>query len=275
MIDAINSFLFSMNPFTRLGILLAVFAIMALAAIKTRVLSRSGALGALAIGLVILWTLQLGGFILILAFFLTANLLSRLAKAQHDESREQKGSTRDIMQVLANGLMASLAGLLYASDNLSWKALVMFGCAVAEATSDTWAGEIGRFSKRSPVSMNSFLPVPKGESGGVTALGLLASFAGSAFIAFLWILLFKPEKAFMGFSIIAIAGFIGCLVDSMLGAFVQGHWRGPDGSLVEHPRLNGKELEKARGISWVDNDMVNLMSNVFSCVLGILVAGLF
>ena len=41
---------------------------------------------------------------------------------------------------------------------------------------------------------------------------------------------------------------------------------------------DGKKLELSRGIRWVDNDMVNLLSNVFSSVfalgMGVLVAGL-
>ena len=39
--------------------------------------------------------------------------------------------------------------------------------------------------------------------------------------------------------------------------------------LTESDEKNGQKLELAQGIRWVDNDMVNLMSNVFSSVFAL------
>ena len=178
---------------------------------------------------------------------------------------EKKGHTRDFMQVLANGLMATIAALLW-SVSLENKALVMFGAAVAEAASDTFAGEIGRLSKRQPVSILSFKPVQRGLSGGITVLGLIAAMLSSAAMALCWYLWFF-DVTVLEAVLVGTTGFAGCLLDSVLGAGVQGIYYDPKTKqFSEDKEKDGKALELSRGIRWVDNDVVNLMSNVFSGV---------
>ncbi|HAF86025.1 MAG TPA: DUF92 domain-containing protein, partial [Sphaerochaeta sp.] len=38
--------------------------------------------------------------------------------------------------------------------------------------------------------------------------------------------------------------------------------------LTEHPTSGGEKLPLERGIRWIDNDLVNLMSNVIATLLG-------
>ncbi|MBP5553163.1 MAG: DUF92 domain-containing protein [Spirochaetales bacterium] len=177
------------------------------------------------------------------------------------------------MQVLANGLMAVIAAMIW-SVSLEAKALVMFGAVIAEATSDTFAGEIGRLSKKKPVSILNFKPVPVGLSGGVTALGLVAAFLSSAAIAFFWYLWFDMVTI-PGAILVGTMGFAGCIMDSVLGAGVQGIYYDPKlKQFSEDKENNGRKLELSRGIRWVDNDVVNLMSNVFSGVFALGMAAL-
>jgi uncharacterized membrane protein len=69
-------------------------------------------------------------------------------------------------------------------------------------------------------------------------------------------------------SIVAASGFFGCLMDSALGATVQANYYDQEGGcLTEHPTVGGRELPLERGIRWVDNDLVNLMSNVIATLL--------
>jgi uncharacterized membrane protein len=74
---------------------------------------------------------------------------------------------------------------------LMFAAIVMFGAATAEAASDTWAGEIGRLSKKPPVSLKTGKAVSRGVSGGVTLLGYGGGLLGAAFIAVFWYFLFS------------------------------------------------------------------------------------
>lgn len=57
-------------------------------------------------------------------------------------------------------------------ENQSVTFVILLG-ALAAATADTWATEIGAFSPRNPRHILSFQEVTKGSSGGVTLLGTL------------------------------------------------------------------------------------------------------
>ena len=260
-----------------LVIIMGIMGVIALIAYAAKSLTGGGAIGAFFMGLVILWSLGSAGFLLLLLFFISCTVVGKISKklrsSQKGEVAEKKGHTRDLMQVLANGLMATIAALFW-SVSLEIKASIMFGAAVAEATSDTFAGEIGRLSKRKPVSILNFRQVPVGLSGGITPLGLLAAFLSSALIGLCWYLWFVDSPV-TGAILVSTTGFAGCILDSVLGAGVQGIYYDPKSKqFSEAKEKDGRQLELSRGIRWVDNDVVNLMSNVFAGVFALGMAAL-
>jgi len=147
-----------------------------------------------------------------LAFFVSSSLVSNK-------------TTRNHRQVLANGGVAALAALAG-----SW---IAFAGALAAATADTWASEIGRHSRTPPRLITNGTPVPTGTDGGMTLLGTAAGIAGAGLIAALSYVLGQRDAP-----AIAVAGVVGMLVDSLLGATVQGKVR------------------------WMDNDAVNLAATL-------------
>ena len=288
LLGYLNGKIFGFDWYVSLIAIIAFMLLLAIVAYAKKSLDASGAFAAVVMGVIVLWTTKLEGFLLFLLFFVGANIAGRvsrkiLSQSKVEDAIEKKGSRRDLMQVLANGLMATLAALIWYVSG-STPALVMFGASIAEAASDTLAGDIGRLSKRNPVSIRNFLPVPKGLSGGVTPLGTLTAFISSFLIGLVWFLVFFANStstsasskgiAFLG--IISLTGFMGCIIDSYLGACVQAHYIDPDtGNLTEKDKKNGVNLELAQGLRWVDNDMVNLLSNVFSSVFALGMASLF
>ena len=172
-------------------------------------LTRRGAVAALAAGLATVYGFGWRGFGLLLAFFISSSLLS-------------EKTTRNARQVLANGGIAALAAMLG-----SW---VAFSGALAAATSDTWASEIGRHSRKPPRLITNGTPVPAGTDGAITLLGTAGGIAGALFIAVLARVL-VPGGVLMA---VAVAGIAGMLLDSLLGATLQGR------------------------LGWLDNDAVNL-----------------
>ena len=280
MIRFLDNALFTLAwpwPIAVIGLSMAVIAVLAYLA---RALDAGGALGAYVMGVIVLWTTRFEGFFLFLLFFLSCTVVGKVSKRLRkgrQEIEEKKGHRRDLLQVLSNGLMTTIAALLwfFTTKNV---ALIMFGAAVAEATSDTFAGEIGRLSRKGPVSVRNLRPVPAGMSGGVTFLGMAGAFLSSAAMALCWHLWFSGTNLYSAV-LVGLTGFAGAVIDSYLGAFVQAHYKDPDtGMLTEQDEKDGRKLELSQGIRWVDNDMVNLLSNVFSSVfalgMGALVAGL-
>lgn len=199
-----------------------------------RWLTRRGAAAALAVGVATLWGFGWRGFALLLAFFVSGSLLTQ----------EARGRQRNERQVLANGGVAALAALAG-----SWAA---FAGALAAATADTWATEIGRRSRISPRLITSGKPVAPGTDGGVTLLGTAGGIVGGGFIAGLsaWLpgamaTATDPGHPVWFWSVIAGAGTLGMLLDSVLGATVQGKTR------------------------WLDNDAVNLAATLGGAVAAV------
>ncbi len=256
-----------------LGFLLAV--LIAVAAYRTHSLSRSGAWGALVEGTIIF---GVGGWrwaVLLLAFFISSTGLTRLfsrRKAALNEKFE-KGGQRDLGQVLANGGIASIfAGLSFFFPQASWTWLA-FAASLAAVNADTWATELGVLNPSMPRLITTWKPVERGTSGGISLYGSLAALVGALFIAILAALV-RPSGSFLGVTGIAILGGLGgSFFDSLLGATLQAIYYCPhcEKETEKHPlHTCGVKTEQVRGLSWLNNDMVNAACALMGAVIGVL-----
>ncbi len=216
-------------------------------------------------------TFGFGGLIpavLLILFFLSSSLLSRLGaeRKQTFAGSFAKGGRRDAGQVLANGGVPVILAVLYgltAGD--LW--LVGFVGALAASTADTWATEIGVLAGRQPILITSGKRVEPGTSGGVTPEGTLAALAGAGVIGSSAGLLYGMV-AMVIFA--CVGGLVGALFDSLLGATVQAIYRCPTcGKETErHPyHTCGSETQLLRGWSWLNNDGVNFASSVIGALV--------
>ena len=95
---------------------------------------------------------------------------------------------------------------------------------------DTFASEIGSVLSRSePYLITTFKKVPRGTNGGISIIGSLASILGGTFVGlsfYVGIILGSSKIAFIEspsqyqFDVIfigSLAGFMGSLIDSLLG----------------------------------------------------------
>ena len=150
-----------------------------------RFLSKSGAIAALLVGAIVFGLGGLAHTAVLLSFFFSSSILSVILKKQKQKVNEKyaKGSRRDAGQVLANGGVATLCvvvGVIFPDQPVFWW---MFCAAFAAANADTWATEIGVFSKFPPRLITSFKQVEAGTSGGITLLGSVSALAGASLIA--------------------------------------------------------------------------------------------
>jgi len=251
------------------GFVLAVVA--ASLARRARSLSTSGVVAAVACGtLCVVGGWRWAG--LLISYFVAATALSWAGRSEK-ESRTggivSKGGERDAMQVIANGGVYSLAAASTAAIHapyLIWGALG----AIAAASADTWATEIGVWLGGEPRLVTNGTIVRSGTSGGVTGAGLLGSAAGAAWIALCAMLL-----GFTGRGVVAAAlvgGIGGSLVDSLVGATIQERrWCDACAEPTERTvHLCGGTTRRVGGIIWLDNDVVNLVSTFAGFLLGII-----
>ncbi len=249
-------------------IYVAVLLVMVGVAFWRKWLTVSGLCAAFIVGLFILYLGGFSAFIILLFFFVAGSLIGKVARSYN--SVEKKSDKRDCFQVLANSIPALVGLMLFRYSSYQMAGLVAFSSSLAEALADTWSGDIGRLSGKDPVSIITFTKVPKGISGGVTLLGFAGGFIASFLVALLFIGTYGLWLS--GFMIVIGTGFLGSVLDSILGATVQVHYRDKQGRLTEKSVLDGEKLERARGVPFIDNDFVNLISGLFSLTLSFLLS---
>jgi uncharacterized protein (TIGR00297 family) len=250
-------------------ILIGMLLSLAVAVISWRIhfLSASGAAGAFILGVVIF---GLGGWLWavpIITFYVTSSIISKLGKTRKEQFDLvfEKGSIRDIGQVLANGGIAG-AVVIVSHFYPNEMAFPFYIGAVAAAAGDTWATEIGVFFQRTARNIANFRKVATGTSGGVSWPGVIGAASGSAVVAVSVLLADRTSSADNSltlFSGIVLAGIIGSLMDSFWGATVQSQY---------HCRVCGKVTEKqmhcenksnlVRGFEFFSNDLVNFMGGL-------------
>lgn len=93
--------------------------------------------------------------------------------------------------------------------------------AVATATGNTLASEIGTTSKKRPRMITTLELAKPGDDGAVSLLGELASISGSAIIGLLAYLLGVSDNLLLSVIIVTVGGFFGTNLDSLLGATLQ------------------------------------------------------
>lgn len=129
-------------------------------------------------------------------------------------------STRHAGQVIANGGIAALTGgliLLFPSEKEVL--FVMMAGSLSAATADTLSSELGTIYGRRFINILTWKEDQKGLDGVISLEGLLIGIAGSTIIA----LLYGATHTWNSRSllVIVIAGTIGNLTDSLLGAALE------------------------------------------------------
>lgn len=187
--------------------------------------SVTGMLTGVLMGLI---TIVLGGFgwfVALIAFFGIGGLAS---KYRYEEKRElgvaeSNEGARGTRNVLANAAVAVLAVVGFAaSPQLPADAAVFvlgFAGSLATAMSDTLSSELGVLYGE-PRLVTTLEEVDPGTDGGVTVEGTAAGVLGALIVAAIAVALLGVSP--VGAALVAVGGVAGMLVDSLLGATIEG-----------------------------------------------------
>ncbi len=277
----------------------------------------SGLIGAFIIGFTTWYTGGPAAFVLLLFFFTSAGIATKFkykAKAKQGLAQESKGK-RSWRNVMASGLIPmffsigmwltgfapwgaqySALGIDVIANGTSTLPYWMFGGfigAVATTTADTLASEIGVFSKSKPrLITNLRRRVPRGTIGAVSLLGELAAVGagiGLGFIAVFFAIV-APGSIPINLAVTGglehlafiiplgiLTAFIGCNLDSLIGAMVQNKFVCEIcGAVTEKEFHCEYETKYIGGFKKFSNMHVNLGSSGMGATLGVVLgAGLF
>ena len=180
-------------------------------------LTHSGAIAAILVGILVFGFSGWRGGLLLLTFFTTSSILTRW-HAHRKRHPEHRGG-RSAGQVVANGLVAAILAVWFGIAP-SLEVITAFAGAIAAATADTWATEVGLLSPSAPRLITTWRRVAHGTSGGVTLLGIAAGAVGASLIAWLGQFLFETSH-----DDVWVAAMGAMFIDSLLGATLEGRVR--------------------------------------------------
>ncbi len=181
---------------------------------------------------------------LVTLFVLTwaATRIGRTRKQQLGVAEDKRG--RNAAQVAANLGVAGLAAASFLIHPVLGNSYaVMVVAALAEATADTLASELGEVVGGQPMLVTTFRRVVPGTDGAISLAGTVAGVSGALLVA---AVSFSTLKLSLGDTAAASLGAVGGLfVDSLLGATIE-----------------------RRG--WLNNDAVNFLSTLAAALIAIL-----
>ncbi|WP_197082433.1 DUF92 domain-containing protein [Pedobacter sp. BMA] len=132
---------------------------------------------------------------------------------------EETGTGRNMMQVLANAGAAGIVGIVViVYPQHSVLLLPVMAAAFASAAADTLSSELGMVYGRRFFNVISFKPDACGRDGVVSLEGTVIGILGSAIIAVIYAIGWGRGISFL---FIVIAGTIGNITDSVLGALLE------------------------------------------------------
>lgn len=183
-------------------------------------INLSAVISAGIIGTIVIISVGVYWFYLVLAFFIVGNFIT---KYRYNEKRMRgvAEGVRTYKNVFGNGGSAMIFSLFYA---LVHNPILLFGFmgAMAEAAADTFATEVGQAFEKQPRLITTLKKTRVGASGAISLHGEIAALMGAGIISSIPLLFpfdFHLKNFILAIGI--LSGFLGCNIDSILGATVE------------------------------------------------------
>ncbi|HUR68648.1 MAG TPA: DUF92 domain-containing protein [Candidatus Thermoplasmatota archaeon] len=200
-------------------------------------LNAAGAFSAFLMGALIVLFTNILWLFLLFALLGMGSAATRFRFKEKEEAKvsEKQGGRRSTRNVIANGLAPAILAVSAPLVAANWGtdvAAVAYVSAIAVAAADTFASEFGSLAK-DVYLITTFRKVPAGVDGGVSLPGTIAALAGGIVMSLLGALLLgvltgvlqlplQMHITWWTLAVPAAMGFLGCQVDSILGATLEG-----------------------------------------------------
>lgn len=230
-------------------------------AFKYDILDFKGGLMAFGIGIVIAIFADIYWLITLICF-LTITFIVTKFNYEYKKSigvAQGKKGERGIRSVFANGAFPALIAFSRALLG-DYNATILYIASISIAASDTFANEIGLLTDNPVLITDLKRHVAAGTNGAISKLGQFSALIGAFIPSILgWLLIseltndwliptpLEHPPLYLGVLLIPIIiGFVGCQIDSLLGASMQNK-------------------------GWIDNDEVNFLAITLGIVIAMVV----
>jgi uncharacterized protein (TIGR00297 family) len=208
-------------------------------------LTPAGVVHSWVLGTIVYSAFGPGGYLLVCLYFLLGSLVTKvkLAQKQSEGIAEARSGRRSPGSVWGSGLAGTACGAMALLTGDVWLWQVGFAASFVSKFSDTVSSEIGKAYGKTTYLVTNFKKVPRGTEGAVSLEGTAAGAAA----ALLFAVIARLVKLVDGTGIVAvtIAAIVANLIESYIGATVQGRVR------------------------WLTNDLVNALQISIAAILAI------
>lgn len=237
----------------------AINLLIVLIANSLKLITTGGSVISFLVGFIIYYYGGLYSYIALILFFTSSNIIELFRK----NKIKKDISPRTYKQVLSNGLIPSILSIIYFITSSKIYLFMLF-VSLAGSTSDTWSGEVGKYSNDKVKYILSKKIVEKGISGGITNLGIIGGLLGSSVISL--VSLFKFNISISIF--ILILGFSNTIIDSILGEKLQGLYMDKNKKITERYNIKYKKI---KGFKFFTNNKVNFFTSIILLLLSFIV----
>lgn len=211
-------------------------------------------------------------YLLIFSFILIS-VIEKILKKKTDNIENQiakkSGGPRDFIQVFVNGGVATLSAILYIITKNDIF-IYIYVISIAESLADSAASSFGIAFGKKVYDICSFKRIENGTSGGISVPGTISAFVLSLILGLITFLFGFCNLT--GLIMITLCPFIGCIFDSILGSKLQLKNKCVVcGKITEKNIHCEKEVKYYKGIKWMNNDVVNGLSNLFASLLTLVI----
>ena len=224
---------------------LLINAVLIALAQRLPLLTRAGWIHAGVLGTLLLGSLDWPGWWAVVLYLALGSLVTRLGFRRNQEQglAEGRGGRRGPENVWGSAATGAALALLTVLPAAPVSLLLIgFAASFAAKLADTCGSEIGKRWGRHTLLITSLRPVPAGTEGAISAEGTAASLAGSALMALVMLQLGLLQGV-AAWTLVTAVGLLATLIESLIGATVQGRCR------------------------WLSNELVNAVQTLIAALL--------
>ncbi len=181
-----------------------------------------GGIVALVLGIVVDFAGYFTWLILLLVFAFISFAVTRYRFDEKKIIKMQEGEKgeRKIKNVFYAGIIGGAIAAFHMADPFLLKYFELFAISFAVVTADTFGSEIGVLDPKA-IMITTLKKTERGINGGISVLGEIAALTGAFIIGLCYVILKIGDVSMIALIIITFFGFIGCQIDSILGALLE------------------------------------------------------
>lgn len=207
-------------------LILAILAVLFVVSRALNIFDLKGTTAALVVGLIVAFFGSVQWLVVLLVFAISSHFATKAFFDTKRKQHVQEGVSGE--RRVSNVFYAALIGIAIASLNLTntlthtlyFHYFELFSISLAVVSSDTFASEIGQIDRKVYMITN-FKKTTPGINGGISLTGEAAALLGAFVVAITYAVLSGTGTTILRIVMVGTMGFVGCQIDSLLGATLE------------------------------------------------------